>query len=108
MVEADTLDLCSKPAEIAPRGSGPNRGRKMTDLTAEEEKNIVDPCDSLTVEYSGSEVPDVETQLESELSLTNTGVNGLCGAAADWRGEAVSIYIYLYIYIDTASPLQYI
>lgn len=88
--EASTLDLYSKPAEIAPRGSGTNRGRKMTALTEEEGKNTADPCDSLSAEYSSSEVPDVETQLDSKLSLINAGVKGLCSATVDWRGEAVS------------------
>lgn len=66
----------------------------MTDLTKEEDKHVVDPTDSLSAESSSRKVPDVET-LESELSLTNTGVTGVCGAAADWRVEAASAAVKL-------------
>lgn len=53
----------------------------MTDLTKEEDKHVVDPTDSLSAESSSRKVPDVET-LESELSLTNTGVRLETGG---WR-----------------------
>ncbi|XP_044042311.1 uncharacterized protein LOC122871355 [Siniperca chuatsi] len=93
VAEAGTLGPYSHPADqshrAAPRGSGPNGAGEMT---KGEDKHIVDPSDSLSAESSSSTGPDVETALiktlDSELSLTNTGVNGLCGAAADWRGEA--------------------
>ncbi|XP_022625495.1 zinc finger protein 135-like [Seriola dumerili] len=68
---------------------GPNR-----DLT-KEDKHVVDPRVSESAESSRRPLPDVEAPLmktlDSELPLTNTGVKGLCGAAADWSGEAVKL-----------------
>ncbi|XP_037617418.1 zinc finger protein 629-like [Sebastes umbrosus] len=90
--EASTPCRYSHPAH---RGGGPNRAREMTDLTKEEEKHVVDSIDSLSAESSSSKVPDDETApmatLDSEPSPPNSGVKGLCGAAADWRGEAVKL-----------------
>ncbi|XP_074483514.1 uncharacterized protein LOC141763101 [Sebastes fasciatus] len=90
--EASTPCRYSHPAH---RGGGPNRAREMTDLTKEEEKHVVDSIDSLSAESSSSNVPDDETApmatLDSEPSPPNSGVKGLCGAAADWRGEAVKL-----------------
>lgn len=89
--ETSTLGQYSHPAEQSNRAAprGPNR-----DLTREEDKHVVDPRGSVSAESSRSTVPDVETPLiktlDLELSLTNTGVKDLCGAAADWRGESVS------------------
>ncbi|XP_051241363.1 uncharacterized protein LOC127354987 [Dicentrarchus labrax] len=70
-----------------PRGSGPNRAGEMMHSNVGGDRQVVDASDSL----SG---PDVETPmiktLDSELSLT-AGVKGLCGAVADWRGEATKV-----------------
>ncbi|XP_029289025.1 zinc finger protein 2-like isoform X2 [Cottoperca gobio] len=87
--EASTQCWFSHPAEQIYRGGGPNR--EMTGLTKEEDKHAVDSSVCLSAESSSSKVTDVEATviktLDSELSHTNTGVK--CGAAADWRGEAV-------------------
>lgn len=47
----------------------------------------MDVFDSLSAECRSCKVLDVE-MLESE--LTNAGVKGVCGAAADWRGEGAA------------------
>ncbi|XP_042340819.1 zinc finger protein 8-like isoform X2 [Plectropomus leopardus] len=62
------------------RGPDPNRGREMTKLTKELNKHVVDSLSA-----------DEDTSLikTPELSPPNTGVKGVCGAAADWRGDAV-------------------
>ncbi|XP_040891580.1 uncharacterized protein LOC121180329 [Toxotes jaculatrix] len=81
--ETSSLAGYSHPAEQSHR-----------DLTKEDDKHVVDPRDSVSTDSTRSTVPDVETQLikalDSELLLTNTGVKGVCGAAAGWGGEAVS------------------
>ncbi|KAA8594414.1 hypothetical protein FQN60_011549 [Etheostoma spectabile] len=88
--EATTQCRYSHPAEPSHGGGGPNTDREMTDLTEEDDKRCVD---SLSAEFSSSKVPDIDTalikKLDSALSPTNTGGEGLCGAAADWRGEEV-------------------
>lgn len=65
--------------------SGPNRARYMTDSTKEE-----DPADLLSAD-SGN---DVE-MLESDLSLKDTKVSGVCVAAAGWSVEATSAAVKL-------------
>lgn len=88
--EASTRCRHSHPAEQSHGGGGPNTAREMTDLTKEDDKRCVD---SMSAESSSSKVPDIDTalikKLDSALSPTNTGGKGLCGAAADWRGEEV-------------------
>ncbi|XP_078123708.1 uncharacterized protein LOC144528769 [Sander vitreus] len=88
--EASTRSRHSHPAEQSHGGGGPNTAREMTDLTKEDDKRRVDP---MSAESSSSKVPDIDTalikKLDSALSPTNTGGKGLCGAAADWRGEEV-------------------
>lgn len=102
VAEASTLDpyvhLVDQNHRAAPRGSAPNTAVEMTELTREEDKHV-DHSDFLPAEYGITKLPDVESPLiktlDSELSLTNTVVKGLCGDTADWRGEAVSTAVKL-------------
>lgn len=91
MVEDSTLGQYSHPADHN------HRAGERTEVTKEEDEHVVNPSDSVSVETNCSKVPDEETLLMKtlELSPTNTGVKGLCGAAADWRGEAVSTAVKL-------------
>ncbi|KAG7235888.1 hypothetical protein INR49_002086 [Caranx melampygus] len=66
----------------APRG--PSRG------STGEDEHVVDLRDSVPAESSRSTVA-VTVEEAPLMKALDTGVKGLCGAAADWRGEAVRL-----------------
>ncbi|XP_059191255.1 zinc finger protein 397-like isoform X4 [Centropristis striata] len=90
--EASTHYQYSHPADQSHKDGDPNRARPMIDLTKEADKYVVGPSYSLPEGSSISITPDVDTALiktlDPELLPKNTGVKGLCGAAAELE-EAV-------------------
>nr|XP_046256305.1 zinc finger protein with KRAB and SCAN domains 8 [Scatophagus argus] len=94
--QATTLNGYSHPADQNHQGTpgfGPNRAREMTDLTKDE--HVADPSNPLSAQFTSSRVPEVETPLDSELSLTDTGVKSLCCAAEDSKEGAGSTAVKL-------------
>ncbi|GLD52288.1 zinc finger protein with KRAB and SCAN domains 8-like protein [Lates japonicus] len=102
--ETSILGQDSPPAEQRIRATPRRPSRDLTE--EEKDKHAVDPRDSVSAESSRSTGPDVETPLVSELPITNPGVKGLCGAAADWRGEAASIPVKLEAEVSWSEGLR--
>ncbi|XP_029989121.1 zinc finger protein 252-like isoform X2 [Sphaeramia orbicularis] len=65
------------------------RTQDTTDLTKEDHSCV--PADSLSNKCKVSNAQTPLVNLETDLPVTSTGKDGLCGASADWSGQASEV-----------------